>query len=410
MYRTLNPKIIELAQALPEPLYVVGGYVRNYLLNQTISEDVDLASPLDAQIFKDVLNNFAPEQVFEYKNTGTVAFILSGFKYEYTQFREESYRKGEHKPYSVKFITDIKKDAIRRDFKCNAVYYDIKNKRLVDVLGGVSDILNNRLDTVAEPQEVFSCDGVRLMRLARLMGELDFKPTKSVVIDARTNSKNILDISSERILEELKRILVADRKYRFSNPNAPEKALNLLAECKVLEKIFGFKITADFSKLVSVTPKLRLPCFIILLAKGNEDKIDLIIKRLKIDKRTFLLTKNLALMKKKAKNATKKQTVRRFLGQHYEFLEDFFELEKAFPNSNTNTIKLEFELAKSEKAPFSLSLIKIDAKTLIELGFEKKGIGQELLRLKNACILDPTKNEPKTLIQLAKRHKATLSK
>lgn len=405
MYKTIDSKILKLAQLLKEPLYVVGGYVRNYLINGSKSEDVDLASPLSAQNFRNVLKKIAPEQVFEYKNTGTVAFTLSNVRYEYTQFREESYLNGEHKPSSVNFVTDINIDARRRDFKCNAVYYDLKNKEFIDLLGGIEDIKNKRLDTVVAPEKVFSCDGLRLMRLARFSGELNFTPTKEVIKSATENSTNIYDISSERILEELKKILVADKKSPFYNPNGHVKALSLLKEIGVLEKILNLNITSDFNMLTKIKPELRFICFILTASNDiNTHKIEQALKNLKVDKKTY--TKTIALLQslKDVDCIKNSHTVREFLLKHYNVLEDLFNLESAFPYARIDRIKLEYEKAKSEGAPFSEGELKIDAKTLIGIGYIGSDISLELNRLKKECVITPSKNNSKTLTILANKH------
>ena len=67
------------------------------------------------------------EIVAEYKRTGTVMFTDGVNHYEYTAFRKEKYLGGEHTPSVTEFTEDIGEDAVRRDFKCNAIYYDIKN-------------------------------------------------------------------------------------------------------------------------------------------------------------------------------------------------------------------------------------------------------------------------------------------
>ena len=136
----LNSGIIEFAKTLTKPLYVVGGAVRNYLIAKIKSDDFDLAAGIPAEEFTVALENFGFQVLAEYKHTGTIVFSDGERKYEYTAFRSETYVGGEHTPRFTEFTEDIELDARRRDFKCNAVYYDIVKDEFIDPLNGIEDI------------------------------------------------------------------------------------------------------------------------------------------------------------------------------------------------------------------------------------------------------------------------------
>ena len=119
------------------PIYVVGGYVRNKIagLGET---DIDISGPAVADALG--LSKRYRTEVVNYK-LGTVVIKYNEDTFEYTPFRVEKYAEGGgHSPVSVMFTTDITKDALRRDFTCNAIYYDIKNNKIIDPLGGIADI------------------------------------------------------------------------------------------------------------------------------------------------------------------------------------------------------------------------------------------------------------------------------
>ena len=248
--------LILLAKSLEKPLYAVGGVVRNYLIDGSISEDFDLASGVTAECLREKLGDFGFSVCVEYKRTGTLVFTDGRTKYEFTTFRTDNYQGGAHKPDRVEYTDSIEKDALRRDFACNAVYMNVATGELVDPLKkGVKDIEKKRLDTVTDPDKVFAFDGLRLLRLARFAGELNFKPTEEVLRSALKFSKNILEISPERIYAELKRILVADKKYAFSDKSGHYTALKILDKTRVLDQIFpcitngrGIKQRADYHK------------------------------------------------------------------------------------------------------------------------------------------------------------------
>lgn len=195
MIDKINAPLRALAGRLNKNLYLVGGCVRNYLIDGKLSGDFDLASAnTESELLAAFGGDFAPVAV--YPRTGTVMFKdRAGTHYEHTAFRGEEYEKGGgHTPARTYFTEDIAADAVRRDFKCNAVYYDLKNAVYADPLGGVADIKNKTLDTVAPPEKVFCSDGLRLLRLCRFAGELGFAPTREVVAGAK-NSRTISGIS-----------------------------------------------------------------------------------------------------------------------------------------------------------------------------------------------------------------------
>ena len=133
--------------------------------------------------------------------TSVAKFEFDGKKCEFTSFRKERYADGGgHTPEFTEPTDDIYEDARRRDFKCNAVYYDVTEGEFIDPLGGIEDIKNKILDTVKTPDDVFKSDGLRLMRLARFTGELGFTPTEEVIESAKKYSGNLKDIV--RVLQE----------------------------------------------------------------------------------------------------------------------------------------------------------------------------------------------------------------
>lgn len=224
-----------LAQSCKFPLYVAGGAVRDYLCGLKCSADWDLAAPVSYDDFKKVAENCGFTTQSVYKNTGTVNISKDDVKIEFTSFRTDKYKRGEHTPSDVVFTDKIEEDAKRRDFKCNAVYYDIKNESYVDVLGGMEDISNKIISTTRDADEVFSEDGLRLMRLARQAAQLGFTPDLPTIFGAKFNAALISKISAERIWTELMLMLSADEKYDV--PYAQYNALKILESTTVLNYI-----------------------------------------------------------------------------------------------------------------------------------------------------------------------------
>ena len=213
MLLSVPEKLNALAQRADFPLYVVGGAVRDALAGLPSSQDWDICAPVSAERFSALAQACGLVVNGVYKNTGTVNLTDGAAKMEFTSFRTDKYRRGEHAPESIEFTTDIRTDARRRDFKCNAVYYDIRAGEIVDPLGGVKDIESRTISTTRDADEVFSEDGLRLMRLARLAAQLGFTPDLPCIFGARFNAALIARISAERIFAELTLILHADEKY-----------------------------------------------------------------------------------------------------------------------------------------------------------------------------------------------------
>ena len=229
-------KLKNLALRCHFPLYIVGGYVRDAICGiECVSPDIDICAPVSADEFLKVAEGCGAQIDAVYRNTGTVKLGFGQEKYEFTCFRSDEYVRGVHTPVKTFFTDDIAVDARRRDFKCNAVYYDIARGELCDPLGGIGDIENRRINTVADADKVFGEDGLRLMRLARFTAQLNFIPTDVCLQGAKNNGKLIADISVERIYAELDAILHADEKYGF--PGAQYRGLKVLDEIGVLDAV-----------------------------------------------------------------------------------------------------------------------------------------------------------------------------
>ena len=130
----ISNTLFQLAQCFPQkyPLYIVGGFVRDCILGNNASlTDVDLACALNPQELKELLKDSEFNVIPNSEKLGTMLIRNSKTKegFEYTAFRTDSYPvdSGKHSPDEVLFTKDIVLDAKRRDFKCNAVYFDIKN-------------------------------------------------------------------------------------------------------------------------------------------------------------------------------------------------------------------------------------------------------------------------------------------
>lgn len=235
--KNLTPaKLYDLALNLDRPLYVVGGICRDFLAGLTPAyRDWDICAAVGAEELKAAAIGAGFTVTAVYSHTGTVRLSADGEEFEYTSFRTDRYIRGTHSPEEVYFTDDINLDARRRDFKCNAVYYDIRADKFCDPLGGTDEIRSKIINTVVDADKVFGEDGLRLMRLARIAAQTGFTPSKECLNGAAANAGLIEDIAKERVWAELNALLNADLKYGISG--GQYDGLLLLNRIGVLAKI-----------------------------------------------------------------------------------------------------------------------------------------------------------------------------
>ncbi len=220
-------------------LYMVGGVVRDMLLDVECY-DIDITSKLKVDEVKSILLNTDFEISDKSLRMGTVLISNGDCRFEYTTFRSESYSRssGAHYPKDVEFTENILLDAKRRDFKVNAVYYDVLKDEIVDVIHGIDDIKNKVLSTCDEPSIVFEADGLRILRLVRFCAELGFSPDEKTLSVAKKNAWRVKDIAIERIRDELSKIFVADTRHKELGLNdAHLRGFRLLDELGLVEML-----------------------------------------------------------------------------------------------------------------------------------------------------------------------------
>ena len=217
MKLTLDPgaaALLDTLHAAGYAAYAVGGCVRDSLLGRT-AHDWDLCT------------SALPQQVMELFGTerciptglqhGTVTIKYGGQLYETTTFRTEgSYTDGRH-PDEVQFVPDVREDLARRDFTINAMAYN-EAEGLVDPFGGQADLQNGMLRAVGEPQQRFTEDALRILRLYRFAARFGFALDAATARAARQLAPHLDCISAERIQEELAKLLAAPQPGAYLEP------------------------------------------------------------------------------------------------------------------------------------------------------------------------------------------------
>lgn len=432
-----------LAENAPEPLYVVGGAVRDRLAGLSAKKrDIDLSSPMPAELFARVAEDCGITPVAVYRNTGTVKLRDDeGNDYEYTCFRSDKYVRGTHRPAETFFTKDISSDAKRRDFTVNAIYYDVAADRLVDPLDGRKDVGEKRLRTVDDADKVFGEDGLRLMRLARQAGQLGFSPSEECLSGARHNAALILDISPERIFTELVALLHADEKYGVKD--GAYRGLKILDETRVLDFILpeltegrGVLQRKDFHKydmlehslraVKYADGKVRLAALLHDAGKpfcfrrdGNVHEhavegariAEEILARLRAPKKTTERVKELVLFHMYDFDLkTGENKLRRFFVRHAGLLEELSALKQAdfsacaddlSESPTTRKWKAILAKMKEERAPFCVKELAVTGKELEQAGIERRFLSVALEELLLHCAVSPKDNEKNRLLALA---------
>lgn len=217
MKLTLDPgaaALLDTLHAAGYAAYAVGGCVRDSLLGRT-AHDWDLCT---SALPQQVMELFGTEQCIPTGlQHGTVTIKYGGQLYETTTFRTEgSYTDGRH-PDAVQFVPDVREDLARRDFTINAMAYN-EAEGLVDPFGGQADLQNGLLRAVGEPQQRFTEDALRILRLYRFAARFGFALDAATARAARQLAPHLDCISAERIQEELAKLLAAPQPGAYLEP------------------------------------------------------------------------------------------------------------------------------------------------------------------------------------------------
>ena len=217
MKLTLDPgaaALLDTLHAAGYAAYAVGGCVRDSLLGRT-AHDWDLCT---SALPQQVMELFGTEQCIPTGlQHGTVTIKYGGQLYETTTFRTEgSYTDGRH-PDEVQFVPDVREDLARRDFTINAMAYN-EAEGLVDPFGGQGDLQKGLLRAVGEPQQRFTEDALRILRLYRFAARFGFALDAATARAARQLAPHLDCISAERIQEELAKLLAAPQPGAYLEP------------------------------------------------------------------------------------------------------------------------------------------------------------------------------------------------
>ena len=206
--------IAKASQELNVETYVIGGFVRDYLLNRPLKKDIDIVavgSGIDLALkVSELLPNKPKVQVF--KNYGTAMLRYKDTDIEFVGARKESYQTESRNPKVE--IGTLQDDQERRDFTINALAFSLNTNNygdLIDPFNGVEDLASKTIKTPLNPDITYSDDPLRMMRAIRFATQLQFEIETSSLEAITRNKERIKIISGERIVDELNKILSTEK-------------------------------------------------------------------------------------------------------------------------------------------------------------------------------------------------------
>lgn len=222
--------ISKVAQENNQTVYIVGGYVRDLLMQRKAPTDIDFVTEQSGiELAKAVGKELGNLKVSVFKTYGTAMIKYKDLDLEFVGARKESYSEDSRKP-AVETGT-LEDDQKRRDFTVNALAISLNAENfgeLIDPFSGREDMQNKILRTPLEPAQTYSDDPLRMMRAIRFASVLHFEIEKNSLEAIKQEAERIKIVSMERIMVEFNKIMLSEK---------PSVGLKLMEETTLLEKI-----------------------------------------------------------------------------------------------------------------------------------------------------------------------------
>jgi poly(A) polymerase len=224
-----SPVVDRVARAFSaagHELALVGGPVRDAFLGRTVS-DLDFTTDARPDEILAVITLISETQWDIGREFGTIGALVGGEPVEITTYRADAYDGETRKPI-VEFGDSLEGDLARRDFSINAMALRLPDRVLVDLAGGMEDLLAGRLRTPGAPEVSFGDDPLRMLRAARFTSQLGFTASEETVAAMTALAPRIAIVSVERVATELSKLLLSD---------SPRAGLQLLVDTGLAELV-----------------------------------------------------------------------------------------------------------------------------------------------------------------------------
>ena len=190
-------------------VYLVGGTVRDLLLDRPLVGDYDITTDARPDQVKALISGWADAVWTQGERFGTIGAQVGERRYEITTHRSERYEQSSRKP-EVEFGDTIEVDLSRRDFTVNAMALALPDPELIDPYNGAADLIASVLRTPLDPGESFTDDPLRMMRAARFIAGYGLKAGPEITAAVVALGERLEIVSQERIRDELDKLIVVD--------------------------------------------------------------------------------------------------------------------------------------------------------------------------------------------------------
>jgi tRNA nucleotidyltransferase/poly(A) polymerase len=265
-------------KAAGKKLYAVGGCVRDAVIGIK-PKDFDVATDAKPDEVMVLLSIAGIKSIPKGESFGVVSAIMgpdeNREEFEIATFREESYEGGDGRRPTKVWYSDILGDSKRRDLTINALYYDIDEQKIIDLVGGLEDIKNKRIRAVGNVMDRFTEDKLRVLRFLRFAHRFG-TPLDEETKRAILHYKDLPGVSNERVRDEFLKGLKSAIK--------PEKYLEDYKDFGLLPRVFqGVAFDTEFitglsdpmlviAKILSPNPIKKVLKSLEILTAKNEEK------------------------------------------------------------------------------------------------------------------------------------------
>lgn len=426
-------KIIDLLNFHKYDGYVVGGCVRDSILGRE-PNDWDICTNCKPEKMMEIFSGF--RVIPTGLKHGTVTVVIDDEQFEITTYRiEEGYSDGRH-PERVEFTDSLREDLKRRDFTINAMAYG-REEGLVDYFNGMDDISSRTIRCVGKPVKRFGEDYLRMLRAIRFSAQLQYDLDIETFQAIKELSKNIVNISKERVREEINKVLLTDK---------PSDGIRLLHDTGLLsyiipelEKCVGFNQRNPyhdkdvFDHIMSVLDNTREDLVLRLAALMHDvakplcfsidekgighfyshhmkgmDMAEDILRRLKYDNKTIEIVKILVKEHMSKYDKITPRVIKRLINRvGVDNVDRLFELQTADilgskgPHDFSGIEKARelYSRIINENQPLSVKDLDITGYDLIQIGIPKgKEIGRILNELLDKVLEHPELNKKELLL------------
>ena len=361
-------------------LRYVGGCVRKILSKEDF-DDIDLATNINPTQLKECLNQNNIRFFETGIDYGTITANIGNKNFEITSLRKDVVTYGRHA--LVQFTNDWNLDASRRDFTINAIYAD-KRGNLFDPHDGTKDLKNGLINFIGDPEKRIKEDYLRILRYVRFFLNYSKKPhSEEVKKIIRKNINGIKNLSKERLLDELKKILLSKGFIKLNKDDFCKEIILIIFP--QLKNIDTFNKLSKYSQ--NIIHKKDFIFLISLLIVDETDNSNYFLYKFNFsneNKKRIIFFKEIFGKKISNNFFSKKNLQKIFYFKNKDYLIDIIDFQLFRSNrSNKKLIEYKKYFENLEKPIFPIKADHMMEKYNIEEG---KELGQKLKYLEDLWV------------------------